>query len=400
MLRHPYKVGIDIAMSVARTLTPRTTLRAYAANVDWSTFRCAVSLHAHTQHSCEVLSDLPACISRIPVIGPRVGRGLERRVAAEPLDLARGWWHPPVTPRQVFESEASQIDRRFGLDSLVSLTDHDQIAAGLEARRLFAGRRAPISIEWTVPDHDGFFHLGVHDLPEATAGDWLARLAAFTHGVGADVLRDILGDLRTSGALLVFNHPMWDLAGVGERTHARRLREFLDRHQRHLDALELNGYRSCAENGAVRRVSAERGLPLISGGDRHTLAPNAMVNLTCAESFAEFAAEVRDGLSHIVVMPEYREHLASRILASTSDVLRFYGCHPVGWQRWFDRVSCESAGQLRPLSDRWPGGGPFWVRSAIRTLRVISSPRLLPIWRAALQRLDRPPRVSPIPSTS
>ena len=388
-------------MSVARTLTPRTTLRAYACNVDWSVFRSAVSLHAHTHHSCEVLSDLPAYISRIPVVGPRFDRELERRrVADEPLDFAKGWWHPPVTAREVFESETAQIDHRFGLDSLVSLTDHDQIAAGLEARRLFAGHRAPISVEWTVPDHDGFFHLGVHDLPEHEATGWLERLAAFTRREGADDLGDILADLRTRGVLIVFNHPMWDLAGIGERIHVRRLREFLDNHQKRLDAFELNGYRSWAENAAVRRLSAERGLPLISGGDRHTLAPNALLNLTGAASFAEFAAEVHDGLSHVVVMPEYCEPIISRILASASDVFGPSMHHPVGRQRWVDRVSCEAGGQVRPLSHHWPDGGPLWVRSAIGTFRVVTSPALLPIWAAALRRFDGPPRVTPIPSTS
>jgi hypothetical protein len=347
-----------------------------------------------------VLADLPAYISRIPVIGPQFDRELGRRQAGEDrIDFNKGWWHPPATARQVFDSEAQQIDRRFGLDSIVSITDHDDIAAGVEVQLLYAARRAPVSVEWTVPFHEGFFHLGVHNLPPADAAGWFARLAAFTaQDPRAGSLGDILCDLQAHDVLVVFNHPLWDLACVGDATHRRRLREFLDAYQRCLHALEINGYRSRQENGGVRRLAVERDLPLISGGDRHALAPNALLNVTTAASFAEFAAEVRDGVSHVVVMPEYRQHLTSRILDSAADVM---ACHArlSGRERWFDRVSCESDGQVRPLSYHWPNGGPLWVRSVVHAFQVMTSPVLLSIWRAVLRRLDGPPQVSPIPMT-
>jgi hypothetical protein len=199
--------------------------------------------------------------------------------------------------------------------------------------------------------------------------------------------------------LIVFNHPMWDLAAVGERTHARRLREFLDSYHRRLHAVELNGYRSWRENGDARRLATERSLPLISGGDRHALAPNALLNLTHAASFAEFTADVRDGVTDVVVMPEYRQHVAARILDSAADVFTTRRLR-AGRQTWYDRVSCESDGEVRPLSHHWPDGGPLWVRSAVGAFRVASSPALRPVWRAALRRLDAPPAVSPIPTTS
>jgi len=390
----------DIHMAVARTLAPRTTLRAYAREADWSGFRSVVSLHAHTCYSREVLSDLPPYISRIPIVGPRFVRELEgRRAEDDAIDLARGWWHPPVTPRELFESECRQIDRSFGLDSMVSITDHDEIAAGLDVRRLYAPGRSPISVEWTVPWAEGFFHLGIHDLPEPDARAWFARLAAFTERRSTESLREILDDLYDAGILIVFNHPQWDLACVGDRTHTQRMREFLDLYASRLHALEINGYRSRQENGGVRRLSAERGLPLISGGDRHALAPNAILNLTRAATFAEFTAEIRDGVSHVVVMPEYRQHIAGRILDSAADVFGSYRAHPAGRQHWFHRVSCEWKGEVRPLSHRWPGGGPFWVRSAVGVFRVLTSPLLLPLWQAALRRLDGPSPVTPIPTT-
>jgi hypothetical protein len=347
------------------------------------------------------MSDLPAYIVRIPVVGPRFEAELERRHAAdEAVDFAKGWWHPPISPRALFDSETAQIDRRFGIASIVSLTDHDEIAGGLELQRWFAAGRAPVSFEWTVPFVTGFFHLGVHDLPPFSAREWFVRLSSFTAGTSCEPLMDLLQELNAAGVFLVFNHPLWDLAEVGAEVHAVRLREFLDAYGSLLHAVEINGYRSWRENGGVRRLSTERGLPLISGGDRHALAPNAVLNLTRAASFAEFAAEVRDGLSHIVVMPEYQEHLAARVLASVADVLASYRVPRAGWQRWTDRVSCESDGAIRPLTYHWPDGGPLWVRVAIGTFRVITAPALLRVWRVVLERVDGPPPVSPIPTTS
>jgi hypothetical protein len=228
---------------------------------------------------------------------------------------------------------------------------------------------------------------------------WFSRLASFTTDPSREPLLDVLSDLVDAGVLIVFNHPLWDLAAVGEDTHAISLREFLDGYQSKLHAVEINGYRSWRENGGVRRLSAERGLPLISGGDRHALAPNAVLNVTHAGTFAEFAAEVREGVSHVVVMPEYDEHLAARVMASVADVLgpqrRLRRT-----ERWTDRVSCESAGTVRPLSYHWPDGGPLWVRAAIGTFRVVSAPPALRLWRAVLGRVDSPPPVTPIPTSS
>ena len=382
-----------------RSLLRRTSLWRFADDADWSLFGAVVSLHAHTHHSREVLADLPPYITRIPVVGRCFEQELDRRRALdEAVDFSKGWWHPPVTPRAVFESETTQIDRRFGLDSIVSVTDHDDVAAGVELQRLFAAGRAPVSLEWTVPYREGFFHLGVHNLPGQAASQWFTRLSSFTAGASDERLIDLLRALHVAEVLIVLNHPLWDLGGAGEQLHAVRLREFLDAHESTLHAVEINGYRSREENGGVRRLSAERGLPLISGGDRHAFAPNALLNLTRAKSFGEFAAEVRDGVSHIVVMPEYQEHLTTRILASVADVLGSYRVSSSRWQRWTDRVSCDACGAIRPLSDHWPNGGPLWVRSSVAVFRMLASPFPLRVWRAGLEWLDGPPPVSPIPT--
>jgi hypothetical protein len=344
--------------------------------------------------------DLPGYITKIPIVGPRFDAEVERRRGTdEELNFSKGWWHPPISPRALFDSETAQIDARLGLRSIVSLTDHDEIAGGLELQQWFASDRAPVSFEWTVPFGRGFFHLGVHGLPVASAGAWFSRLGSFTTGPVREPLIGILGDLIDAGVLIVFNHPLWDLAAVGGGTHAISLREFLDRYQWRLHAVEINGYRSWRENGGVRRLSAERGLPLISGGDRHGLAPNAVLNLTHAKTFAEFTAEVRDGVSHLVVMPEYDDPLAARVIASVADVLGPQRKRH-RTERWMDRVSCESAGTVRPLTYHWPDGGPLLVRAAVGTFRIVSAPPALRLWRVVLRRLDSPPPVTPIPTSS
>jgi len=310
----------------------------------------------------------------------------------------------------VFESEARQIEERFDLASMVSVTDHDDIQACIELQTLYAERRAPISVEWTVPYGEGFFHIGVHNLPSDSATEWFARLAAFSArrdaesaagGGPCETLTEIFSDLnRQPDLLLVFNHPMWDLADVGDVAHARLLRRFLADHGSQVHALELNGYRSRKENGGVRALSAESHLPLISGGDRHACAPNAILNLTRSRSFAEFVDEVRQGVSHVVIMPEYRQHLVTRKLAAASDVLRRYPSYPRGRQHWTDRVSCDWEGSVRPLSYHWPGGGPLWVRSSVVAFQFLTSPVVLPVIRAALQAFDSSVPSGPLPILS
>ncbi len=371
----------------SHSLPRRTTLRAYAENADWSRFTTAVSLHAHTSYSREVMSDLPRYIAKIPFVAGRFKR------SAADVDFSKGWWHPPIDARGVFESEVAQIERRFGLDSIVSLTDHDDISAGLDVQARYASRRAPISTEWTVPWEGGFFHFGVHNLPPASAREWFARLNAFTQHPRPGELDDILDNLHeVPGLLLVFNHPMWDLACVGDHAHGLALHRFMRAHGPMIDALEINGYRSRHENGRVRELATELNLPLISGGDRHALAPNAVVNLTTAKTFAEFADQVRGGESHVVVMPEYAQPTELRKLAAAADVVRHYRAYPRERRHWTGRVSWHLDDGIKPLSHVWPDGGPFWIRSVFAAFRIAACPVaravLTPLFRRRAANLD------------
>jgi hypothetical protein len=377
----------------SRTLSRRTTLRAYARGADWTGFATAVSLHAHTWHSREVMSDLPTYIVKIPIVADWF-----RRTGAASLDFSKGYWRPPATPREVFDSETAQIDARFGLRSIVSITDHDDIAAGIELQERYAASQAPISVEWTVPFGAGFFHLGVHNLPERTPSIWFDRLTAFTAGPDVEPLREILNDLYDEeGVLLVLNHPLWDLAGVGDSTHTTLLTHFLNEHRARLHAIEINGYRSRRENGGVRRLAAELDMPLISGGDRHALAPNAVVNVTRAQSFPEFVDEIRSCVSHIVVMPEYAQHIGMRVMVSVADVMGLYGRHVKGRRGWMDRVWWENAEGVRPLSSHWPNGGPLLVRSSIAVFQIVSSPALRPLVGLLLSPWDPASPFGPVP---
>src|SRR5262245_58650793 len=369
----------------------KTTIRDFSDRDKRRAFHAGVSLHAHTHYSCEVLSDLPAYISRVPVVAAWYRRQLQGYLAREGrcLDFSKGWWHPPVAPRAVFESEVRQIEERLGLWPLVSITDHDDLSAGFDLQRLYAQTRAPLSFEWTVPYARGFFHLGLHNLPAASAEEWFRRLSAFTTGASQETLEDLLAALNQHlDILIVFNHPCWDLPDVGRDEHEKQMRRFLTAYGTQIHALELNGYRPQKENAAVHDLAAATGHPLISGGDRHGCQPNALLNVTNAVTFAEFAGEIRDGVSHVLVMPEYRQHLMSRMIASAADVMRWYQLYPAGRQHWTDRVTWDMGGGVQPLSFHWRDGGPLWVRGSVKVFQVISSPVVLRCIRAALEAAD------------
>jgi hypothetical protein len=63
------------------------------------------------------------------------------------------------------------------------------------------------------------------------------------------------------------------------------------------------------------------------------------VNLTRAQSFSEFVAELRkQQRSHVLFMPQYSESMCMRTIQTPLDVIREYPEYPVGSQRWDGRV--------------------------------------------------------------
>jgi hypothetical protein len=349
-------------------------------------FQTAVSLHAHTHWSNEVLTGVPSYLDRIPVVAGFVRREVQAYADrnGRPIDFAKACWHPAVDPHSVFESEVSQIHRVLGLRPLVSITDHDCLRACFELEQRHADAVVPFSFEWTVPFHEGFFHVGVHNLSSESVSTLVPVLAAYTQAPAPEMLSSLLAWLNEDrDVLLVLNHPLWDLAGVGSDRHVALLRRLLGEHGRALHALELNGYRSWQENRAVGPLAWAHGLPLISGGDRHGCAPNSLLNVTNGSTFQEFVQEIRQHReSVILVMPEYRQALVSRKLQVIGDTIRPYPGKPAGHQWWAERVTYEDDGVVCALSEKWVDGGPPWVRLTVRAFQAGTSAPLLPIFCA------------------
>jgi hypothetical protein len=333
-----------------------------------SGFRSGVSLHSHTNQSRETLKFLAKFGSQYPFMRPLMAR-LERRSEANhgmPVNYAASYWTPPMPPRLAFELERGQIEE-LGLEPMVSLTDHDSITAPLMLQALWSGQPGPVSVEWSVPYGPQSFHLGVHNLPNSAAQDWMNVLAEHTAHPDDRRRNEIFAALHAQpDVLVVFNHPMWDLYLVGREKHAALLKEFMGKYRPWIDALELNGLRNWNENRAVVQLAEKWDMTLISGGDRHGVEPNANINLTNADSFEEFVHEIRhEKKSDILFMPQYALPWKHRILRSAIDAVRYYPHFPRGTQRWDERVyHPDASGVQRPLSDLWPDGTAPWVMTA------------------------------------
>ena len=357
-------------------------------------YRTAVSLHSHTLHSWENLRFLHSFKLPLPLIPAvlRVAGWHHRRATGGDMVLGRVLWTPPLAPDEAYRVEARQI-ANLGLQPIVSLTDHDDIEAGLAMRRRPVAPAAPVSVEWTVPFGPTFFHLGVHNLPAGQARAIFAGLSAYTANPAPQRLAELLEMLHAhDGTLTVLNHPLWDEADIGALAHRQTLDALLRGYGRWIHAIELNGLRSWDENSAVLALAQAWQIPAISGGDRHGLEPNANLNLTHAGSFAEFVEEIRrEGQSSILFMPQYRDTLGMRWFETVKDIVR---CHPEAARpRWVDRFfyECED-GQTRAIADLWPNEGPALLRSVFAMLRLAESQSL----RAAL-RLTAPDPAQMLP---
>jgi len=323
-------------------------------------FGSGVSLHSHTNQSQETLDFLANFGNQFPVMRPLLSR-MESRAEAKygvRINYAASYWTPPMTPKLAFDLESGQIEK-LGLDSMVSLSDHDNIKAPMLLRTVPSARQIPVSVEWSAPYGVQSFHLGVHNLPSGKATEWMETLEEYTANPSDARLGEILAALHAEpNVLLVFNHPLWDLYLVGRERHEFLVNEFLQKYGNSMHALELNGLRNWDENRAVRRLAAQWNMLLISGGDRHGVEPNANINLTNATSFTEFVHEIRrEKKSDVLFMPQYAEPWKHRILQSTVDAIRDYPEFPQGSRTWDERAyHPDKDGVVRPLSELWPNG--------------------------------------------
>lgn len=350
-------------------------------------FRTGVSLHSHTLHSEENMAFLPRYAHRIPGVSQTIRKheAAYRRHYGYDLDYSRSWWTPPLPAADCEALEAGQINELLQLDALVSLSDHDSIAAGLNLHLRDAGSTAPISVEWTVPLGASFMHLGIHNLPFGSATTWMEDLRAWTASPNQDRLGELLSALHAlPEVLIIANHPLWDEGLTGKEIHRNVVETFLHRHGAWIHALELNGLRPWEENRDVMALARVRRLPIVSGGDRHGREPNANVNLTNATTFSEFVAEIRqDGRSEVLFLPQYNTSLSVRCIETMADTLRDYPEYP-GRVLWSDRIYFrQNDGSIATLTSLWKGAGPGIVRNFVGLLRVLESRRVRSTLRQA-----------------
>lgn len=344
------------------------------------TYATGVSLHSHTNQSKETLDFLANLGNQYPLLRPILAHS-ERRSREHhsiPINYAAAYWTPPLTPRIAFDVESGQIEKQLHLMPLVSITDHDTIAAPMLLRTVAAARHIPVSVEWSAPfGGDQDFHLGIHNLPSDQGAAWMKTFAAYTANPDEKRLTEILAALHElPNVLIVFNHPMWDLYLIGADKAAQRVDDFLNANHAFMHAFELNGLRPWEENRGVKRLAQKWNKLLISGGDRHGMEPNANVNLSNATSFTEFVHEIRyEDRSHVLFMPQYAQPWKHRILESTLDAIRDYPEFPLGSRTWDERVwHPDRNGVVRPLRELWPDGtAPGWMTMTIKAVRLMGS---------------------------
>jgi hypothetical protein len=349
--------------------------------------RSGVSLHSHTMYSREYLHRLPGYIRRIPIghllIEWEIGRLLLYKNHC--IDFRRVYWTPPLSAREAFDLETNQIATKLGLKPLVSLTDHDNVEAGLHLKLLDTAADAPVSVEWSVPYEQTVFHLGVHNLPAIDAAEWMKQFAHFTSVPSEPALQQLLHDLNDQpSVLLILNHPFWDAESVGPAAHRESLAHFISKYGSLIHGIELNGMRSRRENREVLKLGEEIHQPVISGGDRHGCEPNAVLNLTQAENFEEFVQEIRtDRRSEILLMPQFFEPLQARILESAWHALAD-APGEFGRQHWMNRVFFEDQhGVPQPVSGFMGTRFHTKVDRFRWIMAFLASPQVRPAFRLA-----------------
>ncbi len=352
-------------------------------------FRTAISLHSHTCHSKECADFIPLYFQRIPVLNRMIASSMRRyeERTGVAIDFRRIYWTPPVLPATVFASETSQIEEKLDLAALVSITDHDTIAAPLSLRQQPDSTSVPISVEWSVPFGDNTFHLGVHNLPPARSDEIMKDLSRFTAEPAEERLPELLELLgRSAESLLVLNHPYFDFARQGAAKHRASLREFLSRYRPWIHALELGGMRPWRESQEVLRLAEECDLPIVAGGDRHGCCPNGVLNLSHSESWGEFVEEVRRRRhNEILVLPPCEDPVSLRELQIVADVSRYYPDYPYGHRQFTDRIFVDLEGySWHPLSFYWSGGMPLWLRPVFGGLTALGSHFTRPVLRRFL----------------
>jgi hypothetical protein len=355
-------------------------------DVAWD-YQTAVSLHSHTNCSKESLGFIQEFAERWPLLRWALERQYRR--SRVPVDLTTAYWTPPLPPQSAYQAERNQIENVLGLRGLVTLTDHDTIEAPTMLRQVSETRDIPFSLEWAVPFEEAIFHLGVHNLPGNRVEDIVAELAAYTGDPCSQNLSELIATLdQLPEVLVIFNHPLWDLRGLGRKRFQILLHQFLEQNVAFLHAFELNATRGWRENNAVIQLAARWQRIIISGGDRHGREPSGALNLTRAQSFPEFIHEIRQQQrSHVLFMPQYSESLCMRTTQTLLDVIREYPEYAAGSRRWDDRVfHPDHITHIdRPVSAYW-NGPPAFLRRIFSAIGLVENPAVHRVLASVLRR--------------
>ena len=355
-------------------------------------FSTGVSLHGHTLHSKESVKFIKRLTRESNIIRWVITHYHKTRSDSPTVEheLARIWWTSPVSAGQALHLERTQIEEQLEMAPIVSLTDHDNIDAPMHLQLAARNEHVPVSVEWSTLFGETYFHIGVHNLPPKSAAEIFGQMKLCKTDARIELLDGLMDELAAMpGVLIVFNHPMWDQPGRGAKAHAQSVAEFIRRYREHIHALEINGMRTCKENQRVVKLAGEFDLPLISGGDRHGLEPNATLNVTNASTFAEFADEViRDGHSRVVIMPQYREPHFLRVIQGIGDVLGEHPDHSLGWTQWGERVfRQQSDGSVKNFMQLFENRGePPTLRNLVRMVKILTSKKLRPAFRLAFAK--------------
>ena len=192
----------------------------------------------------------------------------------------------------------------------------------------------------------------------------MERLKAFTERPRESDLRAILAGLHAEpGMLTVFNHPLWDETGIGPEQHRTAAVAFLSQYGEYLHAIELNGLRPWRENASAIRLAGDWAKPVISGGDRHVIEPNATLNLTNAGCFAEFAdrdSQRMERRASRLALPDAVRHARvsqrtrrlSNLRESSAGLDGMAGSRLLHLARWNDRFAFAALGKSSSI----PGG--------------------------------------------
>jgi hypothetical protein len=365
-----------------------TVIFQWHGSIDRTRFKSGVALHGHTLHSRESLETLEACVRGVRPVAWHVRRQLHLAPSAtwddeDRFPSSRVVWTPPVSAREADRLERRAIEHELDLTAMVSLTDHDSTDAARDVRAGLPHGDAVISTEWTVPRGPDRFHIGVHNLPAGEAAPLVQEMARYTARPADRRLRDLLATLdELPGVLIVLNHPMWDLAGIGAEAHVVQLSKLnaLAGHQIH--AVEVNAMRPWAENQDTIDLAYAWSRPIVSGGDRHGFEPAGIVNLSPETSFRGFVQLVRQGASTVFVTNRYRRPLAVRLLRLLRELVD--DRTDAGLTRRFrDRIFAMASDNTWVPLAQWPSHTmPPALAALERSMQLASTP----VIRQALTR--------------